>query len=272
MVRFWQIIVKLLAAIGGFSIICVFFLKWGSELIADRLHLKWKNSYDKELEDIRSLLARKSELLSLAISTASEINIKGHDLRLKAINEIWESIIKLRNDFYNVILYFNLFSPEEYNKVLKNDDFKILIPSNNTYVTEILRDISNIELNRPFIEERLWILFYIYRAVIARLSYRVIEGKLKGVLPKWDRDENGNIDLTISLLKEVLKEEEIEYIQDKSLGGPQTALEIIEFKILEEMHRSITGISAAKRSLEDSKRYLKIINDARQTLPNNIIK
>jgi len=118
-----------------------------------------------------------------------------------------------------------------------------------------------LEMQRPFLGERLWTLFFLYRAFSGRLAFRVVDGKQKGALPVWDADAG-----ITDLLKTTLSSAEIETARSPKFGGPQYAINLFEQKIIGEADRWISGKSAAELSIEEGQHLAEALRLAQNAV------
>lgn len=123
----------------------------------------------------------------------------------------------------------------------------------------------SLEMQRPFLSQRLWVLFFVYRAFLGRLSWRVVEGKAAGKLPPWDRSDDGKDDAVIQMLTTVLASEEIVRARPQVVGGPHLVIELLEQRILAEIEKAISGGAVADLNLSEGQRLADALRIAEAT-------
>lgn len=247
---------------------------WIFDLIKQRLTLKWKAQYDRELEEVRLTYSQNVELLKNFLGTERDalMAIRGilsnmisstHGRTLEAIEQVWTNILRIRDFALQYIGLYELFTREE----LRRDDIAQelldLIPllREDQWMKEVRAATGDIEMYRPFIGERLWVLYSCYKAVALRIAWKVLEGKRHGRIPQWDETLAGKPDDRLRWLAGVvLSESELhEVFEPTPFGGPWRLLAAIEAKILEEMNLLVFGrrqVSMSIREMEQLERAL----------------
>jgi hypothetical protein len=93
------------------------------------------------------------------------------------------------------------------------------------------------------------------------LGFFVADEKQKGRIPLWDKKHDGTPSQPYKLLRTVLTDEELREIRHVDIGEPQKALDLLEYKMLVEIERLISGAAAAEASAVEGKRQLQALGD-----------
>lgn len=232
-----------------------------------KFHMQYK--FNKKIEVIKSdleisLEKTKAELdtnrtiLNLAITSLANESRTAQKKRIKATEDIWNTTMEIRNVASSIVFFYSILLPNEYKEGITNREL-INIENTDKNIDEyLLKSLSNneIEKSRIFVGEKLWFLFWSYRAIFLRLGKKFIDLAKKGEVFIWTED---------SLIKEymniVLDENEIEYIKNNHDFKKLNALkEFIEIKIINEIEALISGEKAATSSFENAIKFLKLVN------------
>ena len=153
-----------------------------------------------------------------------------------------------------------LWARREYPKAISNPgNFGLAKVDTDEFGLRSARVGEKAEACRPFLGERLWTMFWAYRAVIGRLCLKVLEGRDKGKIPPWRFDLDGERDeYVIKLLQLILSDEEIKLIP-LSIGVRSRLLGLCEQKILLEMEARISGRHVADLSIDEGRRVRDVL-------------
>ena len=136
---------------------------------------EWKKQADNELEKLRHKLETDRLLLNSAITNLSSGQMLSVDKKIKAIQDYWKNIIKIREYFFPVIAFYSVLHPSEYNDFPENE--KILSGFDRDKIDKAFEDTKDWERDRPFLGEKFYTLFFCYRAFLGRLGLKVLDGK-----------------------------------------------------------------------------------------------
>lgn len=264
----WALVGKAFAAVGGLGVAGVV-VRWIATRGGDFLSLSWKHRFDRQLAEIQARLSERHEVLLSAITSTSSTYLAAQERRLLAVEELWSSVLELRHFVGPKIAFYALMHPSEYPQITVNARFAALHPKS---VDEYMRSVpatDMLEHRRPFLGERAWVLFWVYRAVCLRLGFRVAEGHEKGGISPWDRQFNGKDDAILGLLRQVLSEDEILTARGRVFGGPQFVLELLEQRLLSECDKRVSGLAGAEVSVGEGKRLAETLLAAQTAISGN---
>lgn len=254
MTLFLNGIIYILKQFGVIAIISGIF-SWIFYRISERLNLKWKNKYDKEIERIKSGLINENEMYKNSLSLFNSQNQFSQERRLKSIEILWENIIKLRQYGNPLISFYSVLLPSEYNdnieKIMKSLNLQSL---SNERSMELSIETDCVEMQRPFLNEELWSLFYTYRAFILRNIYIFLSGVDKGNIKPWYQDSNLVNFLNLSLGNEVVSK-----INSKSIGSLSEAVTLLEQKIILKCTEITSGEFASEAGFKQARNLIDAV-------------
>ena len=253
-------ILDIVTYIGGWAaltvILAAFIAKYLSEMISDKLKIKWSGGQEEKLEKLRAEITHEHSIFTAILNSYSSSHQFSQSDRIKAVQTLWDSTLEIRKLGQNPSFFFNILLEREYNTVYDNEIMMgnlNSLSSDNT-VEKILGIIESVEKSRPFLGEHLWSLFKIYTILVGRVSWLLIEGKNKKDIKSWHKDE-----YIYSILNEIFDEKEIHSVTSKKIGSFKVATELLEQKILFEMLKIISGELAAESDLSKTKKLQKLI-------------
>lgn len=230
-------------ALGGATIISVATARWFAGRVADRLYLKWKHDYEIEAERFRDQLSTTRLVLETALASASQVQGAAQERILKAVETLWGTVVELGDLALKNLILFELLDPKEYQLAFTKSNLAALLPQmSETELGDMIEQTGKkCEPLRPFLGERLWSLFWVYRAVIGRLCVKIVRGRDKRKIYGWDFDMNGEPDeYLIKLLGFALSEDEIKTLS-QSRSVAKLLKTLFEQKILLEAEGRISG-------------------------------
>ena len=158
--------------------------------------------------------------------------------RIQGIAELWNSFCRCKGQPPSAIVSAtDLLTSEEYEKVIVRRQFIEALNAelSETQLFEWLKQ-ENIEMHRPFIEERSYRLWFMYRAVIARRAFLVLESVQKQEARHWFEDRH-----TQRLMEEYLTTQEIEELARNRIGRQRRFTEVVEKKLLKSLKSTQAG-------------------------------
>lgn len=248
---------ELIGILGGWGVVVGGIATWLGRLSAKRLVLKWKGDQKKEIESLKEDLSRDRLLLQTALSNFSSGRAASQERRLDALQRTWEAVVDLKDRWGQAIFFYRILQPDEYNQV--HDDPKVREMVNDlddSTTSNALNATSDIEKLRPLIGEKIYILFFIYRAFIGRLADFVVQGKKGKEVPDWRSD-----DATQHLLATVLTEEEISEALNSQVKALDNVINRLEEKIIQEINLTLSGKRSSTESIKHARKLKKSLDD-----------
>jgi hypothetical protein len=241
---------QIIAIVGGWSVVVGAVSAWVGKLLAERASLNWKQSHQKELEDLKDQMAREKLVLGAAVNTFSFGQQKAQEKRLEAVEALWNSVLEVRRACQKAIFFYSMLLPNEYNDLLTNTKLqKSFSDLNYESTLGKISDHSDLEKHRPYLGETLWYLFYLYNAILGRMTYLLIDGKEKGDITNWMTDS-----LTSQYLDHIMTGEQLEQIKNNQSNAAGRVLMFLEGYLLEEISLIVSGERSSKESFEYAQR------------------
>lgn len=196
--------------LGGWTIIFSTILYFISNRIADKLNIKWKESSEKNITILQSQLTKNNNSLSHLISLYGTSYHQAQERRIKAIEVLWINLLQFKGTIPSTgHLIYNILSDDEieayWKKETNNKNFlagqNILLNINEIERSnKILALITEIEKERPFIGENIWLYYDIYKTFIGRIGFLLINGTEKRYFKHWHKDSliNSLFDKTLT--------------------------------------------------------------------------
>ena len=215
------------------------------------------HDYAQDLESHKDEIGRLTTRLHAVQSTANAALIEGQrvsaEWRIKAADALWREVLRLRNESPSVLTMLDVLAPGEYQKFVTDEDFRSLVPD-MTEVSQIYGNFEEIEHVRPFLGERLFTLFFIYRAVNGRICFLLVRDVKKGRVTPWYVDNGIH-----RLLNEVLTPEEFSQFSNLPGRHVRWVRSLIEGKILDHLRRVIAGEISTTEGLEQARKVQEIM-------------
>ena len=250
-----------LGGLGGIAAVVVWIARWLATRWAQRLHLAWQHEYDTQLEELRAEMSAREAALGAALSSGAAAHLAAQGRRMEALQELWQSVVDLRERCATALLPYMLFLPEEYATALHDSRFIRMIEGlKEQDVLDIGTDVAaSVERLRPFLGQRLWMFFWIYRAFAGRLAWKLVKGREHGRILAWDENLQGKRDHLPALLSLALSDDEISRVSDAPLRAPGLAMDFLEQKMLEEADHLISGRLASRVTAEEWQRLRELL-------------
>ncbi|KKK93442.1 hypothetical protein LCGC14_2692840 [marine sediment metagenome] len=243
-------VTEIIVLLGGWTVIVAGLVIWIGKLVAEKVTLKWKEQQQKEIETLRSELTRDRIAMETAISSFSSGQIAVQEKKIQATEKLWKRVLKIRKVCQSVIFFYSIHHPSEYNEVFVKPNMKAMISNlDDSIIDQISFDTEDFESNRPFLGEKLWLLFFIYRAFLGRITLILVDGLKEEKIKDWREDHGVN-----SLLKYVLSNEQITAVTVDSPIAMHKAITLLEAMLLEEISLIVSGSKASKDTFELAKK------------------
>ncbi|EPW5502388.1 hypothetical protein ACWM6O_004319 [Vibrio vulnificus] len=246
----------IVASLGGASILVIAASSWLAKVWANRILENEKGQIQKEIESIKA----NNQIYLDALSNSSLLYVESQKVvsieRTAAIKSLWLSFLVVKKSQPTILFFLDLLPFSEYrqihtNKKMSEFDESISIQG----MTKILDgDAQNV---RPFIDETAFMYFWLYRALVGRLSNYVREIRENGA-PKeaWQRSNE-----VLDILHPVLDEETVNRIQTE-MWSTRELFEHIELLLVEHLRELASG----KAESSSSVRHLAELSKATSVL------
>jgi hypothetical protein len=264
MLIYWEVIFletlkTVLASIGGGVIVLVAILKWLSKIIEEKLKLVWQQQNQKEIEIFKAYITNSQDIFKSSLTQFSSGHQCSQEKRLKAIDELWETILAIRSFVGPIVSFYDVLLPKEYMPVLEKDPDAFLVSKINLEtINEFMKRIESIEKQRPYLGEYIWGLFFTYRAFMLRMTFVFQSSKEKGQIIPWYEDKH-----MLDMLKTSIGKD---YVDGRDFSVPTAthyAIAMFEQKILIEVNKLISGEYASESNYKEAKRLLELVEKER---------
>lgn len=256
-------VTQIAAVLGGWSVLIVGASSYLSKLLNERLMSKWRRDEQSTIEELRNAFSRESRILEAAIRGAQLGQDASHQKRIAAIERLWSALLAVRASFTDVVLFFEIFLPEEYAGILNRKDAmgQSLAGLSNESIVTNLQPIGNLEGERPHLGETLWSRISIYQSFMGRLAVLIVMGKQNGQIKDWREDRGVR-----QLLSVVLTEKTVDSVLgDRRLPALRWSISQLESLILEEISMILSGRRSAIESFENAKEVQRSLSQLKET-------
>jgi hypothetical protein len=233
-------------------------------LIKVKIKESIKNEYDTKIEKLRGEINKNHTLINSILTSQNQNNIAVQNERINAIKVLWSNYNKIIEEVSKLYFLDFAFKSEDLNKIfsinledksLKNEILKI-IDINKINETNIY--FKNIENERPFLNDHIWINLLILKQFYFRIIFFYDKNFKKNHFNHWKED-----DLIQVLCKKYFNEEELEIIINTEFDNTYKFVQIIEQKILFEINNILEGKIIFNISIDNIKLLteLSILNN-----------
>ena len=225
----------------------------------ERLKASLQRQNETALAELRDNLEKTALLHTSAHRSFAAAQEAAMEKRLRCAESLWNDLLRFRFSLPPILEIMDILTEQEYPNILETPEgtelFRNLSIDSVTELAGIDRDES-IEGVRPFIDEYLWQLFTRYRAIQARILLHLVWFRDKGTDIYWYHHP-----FTRQLIADALSVDELEELDQRSIGKIRYIRETIEVKILEGLRRMISGESSSSESLKEARRLRSLTRD-----------
>lgn len=232
-------------------------------LISKNIILKWESKENRKIEEVKGEISKNNFILRDLISLKSTAYFAAHEKRLEAIDLYWYTYLKIKKEFpSSIYLMYTILTDEEIEDVLNDFSPERIIPESirsfdaSKYIQELIDGSQALEEKRIYIEPKLWMLFFTFKAFCGRLVHWVEQCKKRRKIEIWKNDTP-----TKDLLKIVLTENELKKLYEMDYGALEYALNLLEIKILNEITNFTTGTKQSELYFEQIKEFNKLVRE-----------
>ena len=250
-------LLEIIALLGGWSVISVAIIKWITDLITNKINVSWDKKVKEDLMFLKDELSQNRLLIENSISNYSSTQQITHNKKLDAVEVLWENVLYIRDTCGSAITFYKLLEPAEYKSLYEGDKIKQWFGDiSRKDISIMLTKTDNVEKYRLYFGEPLWMLFFVYRAFIGRITVLLIEGIEKSDIIDWTKDKS-----TISLLENILSNEEMENLNNILPIAMHNLLAILENKIIHEINKVVSGQKASEETFENAKKISHLMQE-----------
>ena len=217
-----------------------------------------QHGYDLKLEKTKAELQANYSTLETSVgyltTTQSELRSK----IIESVETLWNAVLTVKKKLGDAALLDSFLLSQEINEVFRtqNSQFIQVIKHyrDNDYLENMVhnKEFNVAEKVRPFVGDRLWMLFFYIRAVHGRIIHLVHQSFVKKQYFDWRNDDHFG-----TLLESVLPKGVIEKAKNKKIGGFQFIVSHLEAEFLKESARVMSGSRGLADSLPDTQSTLQ---------------
>lgn len=217
---------------------------------------------DVKLERIKAELQGSYSTLKTSVEVLTSANSGMQSHIVEAAIALWSDMIAMRDHFNAINLFDNIVLAAEAAEAFEHQSdssiLEMVMTFSNTDQTEKL--ISNylrtdVNKQRLFCGDRLWLIFSIYRSLIIRSTYLINMSFVNKSYEDW-RNDSG----IAHLLRAVLEASVVQQIEESEFGGLNLACVRLEGEFLHEAARVMSGSKVMADSLGDMQAIMLLQN------------
>ena len=250
-----QIIKEIVILLGGWTVFITAIIGFIANLTTQKILNKWNLKNQQDLEILRNNKLETQMLLkdtSAPIFTSQSLL---QERRVEAVDKLWKTILVSKKYFSSVTTFFGLVLPSEYRTALDNKVVSAgLSKVDDNYIENCPPIVFELENYRPYLGETLWLYFFVYRAILGRLSILINWLKEGKDIGDWRLDDGIQ-----HHLRAVFDEEEFDNLLKMSPLDIYYALNILDGKILKEASIILSGQKSSLESFENSKKLRELL-------------
>ena len=208
---------------------------------------------DAKLEQIKAELQSAYSSVRSSVDVLSASNSGMRPNIIEAVSALWSVMTTMRERFGGVIGFDSI--------ILAHEAQEMFGEGTNTKALNYVREfehgratdigisqfnVASLEQHRLFCGDRLWLIFYIYRAITLRAALLITWSFEKREYRDWRTDHGMK-----QLMGAVFDAENIDKFQAAKIGGLAEALSRLEAEFLHEATRVMSGSKAIADSLSN---------------------
>ena len=233
----------------------------GRAWLTERITRSVGHSFDIKLEQFRSDTERAAAQQIEVQSAANSVMVATHQVaaewRIKSVDALWRQVVTIREKTANPLTMLDILLPAEYQGFVKRKDLRDSIPklADNMDILD-----PSVEEVRPFLSDKLFLLFFLYRATMGRIWGLLEKGIEDGHIKPWFEDEPLKRNL-----RQVFSQEEMVRFEGLTSMHVLWTRTLLEGKILGELREIIAGTNSTVEGIEQADK----IRDAIETVRRN---
>lgn len=253
----------LLTIIAAQAIGAFIFFKLLPSAITKFVDKEIERSSDIKLEKVKGEIQGSYSTLKSSVDMLTASNSGLHPHIIETVSAMWGLIVEMRRTFASLVAFDQIILADEAHQAFKKpeDNQKILdfVRAHEGDLENPVRNAkffdSDFDKHRLFCGDRLWMIFYVMRAVLMRNSLLIAWSFQKGDYQDWRKDNGINQLLSGSLKPDILKK-----VKDAKFGGISMAMTQLESDFLHEATRVMSGSKAMADSLADVQALMLLQN------------
>lgn len=218
---------------------------------------------DAKLERLKADLQASYSTLRTSVDVLLASNSGMHPHIIDAATQLWKNMTQMRDAYGALVSFDTILTTKEAEEAFSSKDggrwARILDmvrghegdlpPGSDEYFS------PTIEAHRLFCGDRLWLIFYIHRAILARSSLLIALSFKKHLFQDWRADEPIS-----QLFKTVLRVEDVTKARESEFNGLSSLLGKLEAEFLHEATKVMSGSKTMTERLGDMQSLLHLQN------------
>lgn len=256
-------IALLIAIIVAQAIFGFIFLKLAPTAIMKFAETEIERRSDIKLEKVKGDIQGSYATLKSSVDMLTASNTGLHPHIIDAVSALWGLIVDMKHSFSGMVTFDSLFLADEaaaaFKDEAKHHRLIALVEKHRKEFENLAANSAvlepNLDRHRLFCGDRLWLIFFITRAVYMRSSILIARSFQKKDFDDWRKDSGIH-----QLLGAVLTKEFIEQARARPIGGLAAALAQLEAEFLHEATRVMSGSKAMADSLTNMQSVMQLQN------------
>lgn len=218
---------------------------------------------DIKLERVKGEIQGSFSTLKSSMDMLIASNSGLHPHIIETVQTLWGVVVTMRQNFAGMVAFDNIFLANEAAQAFQNEAAH---PNLIAYVEKHRNEFDNLAANpavmepdlnkhRLFSGDRLWLIFFIIRAVYMRSSLLIARSFQTHDYVDWRKDDGIR-----QLLSAALPETFVADVRARNAGGITAAIDQLEAQFLHEATRVMSGSKAMSDNLADVQAVLQLEN------------
>lgn len=222
---------------------------------------------EKSLIAFKDQLEKQAQLQSSAFSSFAAAQQATIQKRLKAAETIWNEVLAFNDSLPSIFGYMDILTVEEYPEAHSHGSGRELFAALSedevfAFATATEREgrkgwtADDLAKQRLYVNEQLWSIFRLYRAIMTRIWLHLAWSKEKPDHIYWFRNK-----YTRQMIEAALTPDELQDFDGARIGKIENLRSKLERRILAELRRMISGEVSGSDSLEQAKKYQRLARE-----------
>ena len=209
---------------------------------------------DIKLEKVKAEIQGSYSTLKSSVDTLTVSNSGLHPHIIETVTALWGLIVTMKHTFASMVTFDDIFLANEAAEAFQDEEAHANLIG---FVEQHRNEFDNLAANgavleanlakhRLFCGDRLWLLFFVIRAVYMRASLLIARSFQTHDYLDWRKDDGIR-----QLLSAALPEALVADVRARVAGGLTLAIDQLEARFLHEATRVMSGSKAMADSLAD---------------------
>lgn len=218
---------------------------------------------DIKLEKVKGQIEGSYSTLKTSMEMLTASNTGLHPHIIDSVSALWNLIVQMKRDFSGMVTFDSLFLANEAAEAFQDEgshqDLIAFVEKHRNEFDNLAANGAvlepNLDRHRLFCGDKLWLIFFIVRAVYMRSSLLIARSFQKHDFDDWRKDDGIR-----QLLSAVLPTALIADVRVREIGGLSIAISQLEAEFLHEATRVMSGSKAMADTLTNMQSVLQLQN------------